>query len=184
MQMLQIRMESQPAKIHIQTSPPIQKIHQSQAEMSIRQPKADLSITTTPSKLTIDQTKAWEDMNLMSLSKWMEKFADEGRKGAMEGTARRVRQGAELMTIEHDGNPIARQASGNAFDEMKRIGITFVPSPFAVKLNYRPSKVQIDARANEPMINAEPQKVIHQYTPGDVAITMQQHQDLQIDFVR
>jgi len=183
MQLPQIRLESQMAKIQIQKTPPQQRIQQPEAEMSIQQPKADLSITTKPSKLTIDQTEAWEDLNLMHISKRIEKFVDEGHKAAMEGTARRARQGAELMKIENAGNPIANQAITNAFDQMKRIGIKFIPSHFAVKTNYEPSEVQIDVKVNEPIIHVQPQKPVHTYATGDVSVSMRQYQDLQIGFV-
>ncbi|RYG74392.1 hypothetical protein EU245_01960 [Lentibacillus lipolyticus] len=184
MKLPQIRITSQPAKIQIQRTSPIQELRQPKAKQSIRQPQADVSIRTKPSKLTIDQSQAWAAMNQMSVSKLTETFAKEGHKRGMEGIARRTRQGAELMKIENGGNPIARQAARNAFDGMKRIGITFIPPANSVKLHYEPAKVKVNVKKNDPVIHADPQKVIHRYTPGDVSVHMRQHEDLQIDFVQ
>ncbi|TFJ93304.1 DUF6470 family protein [Lentibacillus salicampi] len=183
MKLPQIRLTSQAARIQIQKTSAQQRIRQPKAEMSIQQPKAELSIKTIPSQLTIDQTQAWEDMNLMHISKRIETFADEGRQGAMEGISRRAQQGSQLMEIENGGNPIAEQAHINAFDQMKRIGITFIPSHFSVKTNYEPADVQVDATVNEPIIDVQPQKPVHTYIPGDVSISIRQYPDVQIDFV-
>ncbi|MFC4557524.1 DUF6470 family protein [Virgibacillus kekensis] len=183
MRLPQIRMESQIARIQIQQTDGRQEIQQPKAQQSIRQPEAEITMKTTPSKLDIDQTKAWEDMNLMHIFKRIEKFANDGRQGAFEGIARRVQQGAQLMKIENGGNPIASQAVTNAYDEMKRLGIKFIPSPFAVKINYQPSELKINVNVNPPEIETRPQRPIHSYTPGDVTTNMKNYQDLKIDFV-
>lgn len=183
LQLPQIRMESQMARIQIQQMPRKQEIQQPKAQISIQQPKAEVTMKTTPSKLSIDQTQAWEDMGLMHISKRIEKFANDGRQGLLEGIARRVQQGADLMKIENNGNPIVSQATTNAHDQMKQLGIKFIPSHFAVKIDYQPSEVQIDVKVNQPIINNKPQKPVINYQPGEVSTSMQQYQDLQIDFI-
>ncbi|SFA88248.1 hypothetical protein SAMN04488072_10354 [Lentibacillus halodurans] len=181
MRLPQIRMESQMAQIQIQQTSSRQEIRQPEADISIRQPHAEVSIETQPSKLTIDQTKAWEDMGLMHISRFIEKYANDGRQGVMDGIARRVKQGNGLMKIENDGNPIASQAITNAYDQQKQLGITFIPSHFAVKTNYEPADVEINVNINRPVIQNEPQKPIHTYTPGNVTTSMRQYQYLEID---
>lgn len=183
MQLPQIRMQSQMAQIQIHTTPPRQEIRQPEADISIRQPRADVSMDTKPAKLTIDQTQAWEDMGLMHIFKRIEKYAKDGHQGVMEGIARRAKQGDELMKIENDGNPLVSQAITNAYDQPKQPGIAFIPSQFAVETNYEPSDVEINVNVNKPIIDNDPQKPIHTYTPGDVTTRMKQYQDLQIDFV-
>src|SRR5699024_12432179 len=99
----------------------IKKIRKMKADKKIKQPQADVVSKMTPAKLHIDQTKAWEDMNLMSISRRIEKFAQEGYQASLEGTKRRAEQGRELMEIEHAGKPLVQQAKENAFDDMKRL---------------------------------------------------------------
>ncbi|WP_404454302.1 DUF6470 family protein [Virgibacillus necropolis] len=183
MQLPQIRMQSQMAHINIQQTSGKQRIRQPEASLSIQQPKAEMTISTTPSKLDINQTQAWEDMNIMHISKRIEKFANEGIQAANEGTARRVRQGDALMRIENKGNPIVGQAIQNAFDGMKKIGIKFIPSMSAVKINYQPAEVNINVNINKPIIKAEPHKPQIQFIPGSVDVSMQNYQSLEIDFV-
>lgn len=183
MQLPQIRMQSQMAHITIQQTDGKQRIRQTEASLSIQQPKAEMTIKTTPSKLDINQTQAWEDMNIMHIFKRIEKFANEGLQAANEGTARRARQGDAMMKIENKGNPIASQAIQNAFDDMKKLGIKFIPSMSAVKINYKPADVNIDVNINKPIINAEPHKPQIEFTPGSVNVSMQNYQSLEIDFV-
>lgn len=183
MQLPQIRIESQMARIQIQQTAGKQEIQQPKAQLSIQQPKADVSMKTTPSRLSIDQTQAWEEMGLMSNSKLIEKFANDAQQSLLEGISRRVQQGTQLMKIENNGNPIVSQAISNGHDQMKRLGIKFIPSHFAVKINYQPSEVKIDVKANRPIIDSKQQKPVINYQSGEVSTSILQYQDLKIDFV-
>jgi hypothetical protein len=179
----QIRMQSQMAQIEISQTPAKQSIRQPKAEMSIQQPAASLSIQTTPSRLQIDQTQAWEDMNLMHITRRNEKFAEEGLRAVQEGVAKKAVQGKELMMIEKEGNPIVAQAVTNSQKPKKQLAITFIPSPFSVKINYQPSEVNIEVQTNKPVIEVQRNNPEIQYEPGSVDIRMKQFQDLNIDFV-
>jgi Family of unknown function (DUF6470) len=181
MKMPQLRMQSQMAQIEIQQTPGNQVIRQPKADISIQQPKPEIRMRTTPSRLTIDQTKAFEDMNLMNILKRNEKFAQEGKQAVLDGIARRAQQGTELMKIEHKGKPAITQAVQNAFPPMKRLGITFIPSPFSVKTSYQPSQLQIDVQTHRPITNARPKQVEHDYEKGEVNIRMKQYQHLTIE---
>lgn len=183
MRLPQIRLQSQMAKINITQTPASQQITQRKADMSIKQPSAELSINTTPSKLTIDQTQAWEDLDLMSILKRNTKFANEGSQALFKGMARRARQGKELMRIEQKGDPLITQAVENSSKGKKDINVKFIPSPFSVKTDYRPSEVNISVRQNKPIIQATPRKPEHVYQPGTVNVEMKQDADLQIDFI-
>jgi hypothetical protein len=183
MQLAQIRLESQYAKIGLKTTPPVQEIQQPKADLSIEQPKAELTIRTTPGKLTIDQTKAREDVDLKSISKRIEEFADKGYQDSLEGIARRAQEGYALMRIEDGGNPIAEISKTNSEGPELRFNIGWIPSHFSVKTNYTPAEVDIDVKVNKPTINSQTNKSIHNYTPGKVNIDLEQKQSLKIDFV-
>ncbi|WP_047984506.1 DUF6470 family protein [Ornithinibacillus californiensis] len=183
MELPQIRIQSQMAKISVSTQSAKQEIRQPKADLSIQQPHAEITMRTTPSKLTIDQTQAWEAMNLKSAKRSIEEFAQQGKQFVSEGTARRASQGTELMKIENKGNPIASQAIQNGHKPQKALGIKFIPSAFAVKINYQPSELTIDAKPNKPIIEARANKPEINYIPGSVDISLGQHQNLEIDFV-
>ncbi|WP_337020274.1 DUF6470 family protein [Oceanobacillus massiliensis] len=182
MKLPQIRMQSQLAQIQIETTAAKQQISQPQAELNIQQPKAEVSIRTTPGKLQIDQSKAWEDMNLMHISKRIEKFAQEGKSALLQGIARRARQGNELMQIENGGNPLINQAIQNGHDSKKALGIKFIPSHFSVRTSYQPAEVKIDVNTNKPIIDAAVRKPQFSYQPGKVETSLKQRQDLEISF--
>lgn len=183
MQMPQIRLDSQPARIGIQTTNARTETKQPPADLSIEQPKADLTIETIPSKLTIDQTEAWADMDLKHISRRIEDAAQQGRKDWLEGIARRAQQGDELMKIENGGNPIAEHAKTNSVNPVKEFNIGFIPSAGSVKINFEPAKVNIDVKPNKPIIETKPNKPIVDYYPGRVDISLIQRNELNINFI-
>ncbi|MDM5340067.1 DUF6470 family protein [Fictibacillus enclensis] len=176
----QLTMQSTKAQISITTTLPVQEIQQRPADLSIQQPKADLRIETTPGKLTIDQSQAWADMDLKPISKRIEEFAQNGYNDWLEGLARMAEQGDQLMRIEDGGLPIADQAKENSEDPMLEFNIGFVPSPFSVKTNYEPAKVNINWQVNKPVIEATINRPQHSYKPGEVHTELKQYPTLTI----
>ena len=183
MQLPQIWIESQLAILGIQTKAAIQEIKQPHADIQIRQPKADIRIETSKGQLTIDQTQAWEDMKLYSPLRSIEVFAQNGKRGWLEGIARRAQEGNQLMKIENDGNTIADIAYQKVKPETLNYTIGWIPSHFSVKTHYEPGDVDIQALPREPEINIIPQKPVISHTPGNVIYQMEQYPDLKIDFI-
>ncbi|HLR72415.1 MAG TPA: DUF6470 family protein [Pseudogracilibacillus sp.] len=178
----QIHMDSQMARIGMTQTPAQLEMSQKNADLSIEQPKADISMQTKKGKLTIDQSQAWEEMNLMSTQRLNEKYADEGLRAALEGTGRRAEQGAELINIHHETNVIAEQAVQNQLPKVKTLSLKYIPSPLAVKFHYERGDVQIDVKENKPIIKAQmnrPEIVVNR---GSVDIFMEQYNELHIDF--
>ena len=182
MQVPQIRLQSTPAKIGLNIEQPVQKIEQKPADLSIEQPKAILEIRTTLGKLTIDQSKAREDMDLKSLSKRVEEFAQQGYQDWLAGMARRSQQGDELRHIENGGNALAAQAKENGKGPDQQFNLGWIPSHFSVKLDYQPAEVEIEATPQKPNIEVQVNKPTHAYTPGQVEVETLQKNDLEIDF--
>ncbi|MFK4997189.1 DUF6470 family protein [Bacillus sp. N9] len=184
MQISQIRMQSQQAKIAIQSRPATQSIQQSNANVQIEQPLAEMNIRTNPGKLTIDQSQAWEDMNIKSIFKRIEENAYQAEQVVMEGIARVVREGDEMLDIRSGRNIIVEQAKRKVNPPLAQTNITWVPSPFSVKAHYTRGNVDIQFEAKKPRIDVQTQKPIISYQRGDVHISMQQRNSLKIDFVK
>lgn len=182
MQFPQIRIESQFAKLAINTIPANQSIQQPKADLSIEQPKAEMILQRTPSKLTIDQTEARADMDLKSIARRKEEFAKQGYEDWLSGLARVAQDGDELMQIEAGGNVIAAQAKRNSEDPIYDFNIGWIPSAGSVKIGYDPGSLDIEWQVNKPRINVRINKPIHDYTPGDVNIKIAQYNKLKIDF--
>ncbi|MGP4078944.1 DUF6470 family protein [Pseudalkalibacillus sp. R45] len=183
MQIPQIRIQSQPALIGLETTKGVQQISQPRAEQSIQQSKADLKIKTTKGVLTIDQTQAWNDMDLKNVFVRTEEASKLGREDLLAGIARRAQEGDQLMRIENGGNPIAEQARVNSVSEMKEWNIGWIPSAGSVKLDYQPAKVDFDVQVNKPIIETTSKKPAHTYQPGDIEVFLRQGNSLSIDFV-
>lgn len=184
MRIPQIQMESQQARIAIQTVPGRQSIQQPQADLQIEQPQADLKMRTTPGKLTIDQSQAWEEMNLKSTFKAIKENAVKGSQKVMEGIARVAQEGNEMIEIQNGQNAYVEQAKRQANPPMPEVNITWVPSPFAVKTHYQPGGVDIQFQPRKPRIDATIRKPIMNYSPGDVQIQLAQRNHLKIDLVK
>lgn len=179
----QIRMESQFARISIEQTKPVQEIEQPPASVAIEQPPANLEIEQIPGKLTIDQSQAWEEMDLKSVFKRSAEYAQQGYQAWLDGMVRVSQQGDELMRIEHGGDPLVSQAIENSENPPYEFNVGWIPSPFSVKIDYEPGTVNIRAQANKPIIEATPNKPIHRYTPGKVNIYLAQRNELSIQFV-
>ncbi|MFE0504610.1 DUF6470 family protein [Peribacillus butanolivorans] len=183
MQMPQIQLQSSSMKIGLNIDQPVQEIEQKAADQSIEQPRAILEIQITPGRLTIDQTKAREDMDLKSLSKRVEEFAQQGYQDWLAGMARRAQQGTELRHIEKGGNALADQARQNSKGPEKQFNLGWVPSHFSVQLDYQPAQVEIEATPQKPIIDVQVNKPNHTYTPGNVEVEVLQENSLDIDFI-
>ncbi|MFJ7858079.1 DUF6470 family protein [Peribacillus sp. NPDC097206] len=183
MQMPQIRMHSTSMQIGLNIEQPVQQIEQKAADLSIEQPKAILEIQTTPGKLTIDQSKAREDMDLKSLSKRVEEFAQQGYQDWLAGMARRSQQGTELRHIENGGNAIASLAKQNSKGSEKQFNLGWIPSHFSVKLDYQPAQVDIDVTPQKPNIDVQINRPEHEYTQGNTKVEVLQKNSLDIDFI-
>jgi len=182
MQVPQIRLESIRAQIGLKINNAVNHIEQPKADLLIEQPKAELNIHTTRSKLTIDQNQAREDIDLKSIFKRTEEFADKGYQDLLAGIARRAQQGDELMKIENRGNPISTQAKQNSQKPMKEFGLVFIPSAGSVKINYDPGKVEVDIQPQKPKIDVTVNKPIYDYEPGKVEVYLERKNDLKISF--
>ncbi|KMY55509.1 hypothetical protein AC623_17480 [Bacillus sp. FJAT-27231] len=182
MQVPQIRMTSQQAKIEMTTQQPVQSIEQPSAELDLQQPPAEMTIERTPARLTIDQTKAREDMDLKHISKRIEEAAQQGYQDWLGGLERVSSQGDELMMIENGGEPLIDQAKQNSEGPELEFNIGWIPSAGGVSIQYDPGKVDINVKVNPVINNTRPQKPIYNYQPGKINISMKQYPSLSVDF--
>ncbi|HEY4602077.1 MAG TPA: DUF6470 family protein [Cerasibacillus sp.] len=178
MKLPQIQIKTEMAQIDIRQTPGQQTIRQPSADMSIEQPKAELRIDTTPGKLTIDQTQAWEDMQLISPLRMTEIAAEVGNSSVLEGIARRAEQGQQLMKIEQQVSPMVEQAITNSGETYTSPQITFIPSVFAVKVDYEPGELNILSKENKPQMTVQIRQPEHHYTPGKVEVALKRYESI------
>lgn len=183
MRIPQIQIQTTNAQIGLTIQEPQQQLEQQPADMQIKQPAAELTIETTEGQLQIDQTQVRADLGFYSLPDFSRNAAQKGKELILQGIARRAREGEQLGDIVHGNNAIASiAASKNENMQQKQLGITFIPSCGAVKLNYTPSNVEINVQPNEPQIDVFIRKPVHDYTPGKVSVELLQKPSIEIDW--
>lgn len=182
MQIPQIRMTSQMGKIAIEQKAGNLDIVQPKAEVAMKQPKANISIHTSKGKLTIDQTQAWEEANLMSPLRLSKRHAQAAKQAVLGGIQKRAQQGAQLIDIHLGGNMIAQQAIQNGHRTYRPPSLTYIPSPLSVKTHYEKGQVTINVDAKKPVIDIKANQPVMQFNRGDVHISMKQHPFLMIEF--
>ncbi|UOQ48306.1 DUF6470 family protein [Gracilibacillus caseinilyticus] len=183
MRLSQVRIQQQSAIIGIKTMDAQLQIDSGPAKQEISQPKAELNITTKPGKLTIDQSKALADVGIIPTKKSIKMLANEAMQTAIEGSKKRRRQGDRLMKIEKGGNILAQVAKENGGRLRKHFTMGWIPSGDAVKFDYQPAEVNIEANTNKPIINVEPTKNQFFYQKGGIDIYLEQENSINIDVV-
>lgn len=178
-----IRIHSTMGQIAMSAVPPRQTIKQPKADMHLEQPPATLRMETEPGRLTIDQSKAWEAMDIEHIFQRVKEHAEEGKQAAMEGTARRAAEGDELMKIEKGGNPIAAQAKRKSELFNYQYNYALVPPPLSVKIHYVPGTLKIEAEPQKVINRTVPRKPIINYERGRVDISMKQYPAIEFSVV-
>ncbi|GEN57096.1 hypothetical protein GCM10012290_17400 [Halolactibacillus alkaliphilus] len=178
----QLRINQQFARIGIESNDATVDIKQGPAEIEIQQPNANININTKPGKLTIDQSQAFADLGQYPIGEAIRREANEGLQKVQEGSRRRRRQGDMMMKIENGGDPLKLIAKQNAPRQVRSFNIGFIPSYGSVKIDYQPAEVEVNNQANKPIINTKQTPVSQSYQRGNVDVYLQQKNYIEIDF--
>ena len=186
MRLPQIQIRTTDAQMDLHISKPQQIIKQPNATQKIEQPAAILEINTTRGVLRIDSSQARRDLGLIGPLESIGNFAQEGKQEAIQGMARRAREGNQMMENagKDQGRAIIQNiAKQNHGPHRVQFNIKFVPSIGSVKIDYTPGTTDINITTQKPKIDAQVNKPVHDYTPGNVTGTMVQRPDVQIDVI-
>ncbi|MCD5325910.1 MULTISPECIES: DUF6470 family protein [Pontibacillus] len=179
----QIQIQTTLAKIGLTIQNAKHTYKQRPAEQQIQQPKADLSIKQESPKLSINQTKAWQNIGLKSVFVRAEEYASHAKQKGLEHIATMAQEGDELMRIENGGNPIASQAKRTVeglWDFTINPGGR--PAYELVDLSFNTGRATIDVKRNEPILRATRNEPQFQYERGQVTARIEQYSDVNIDF--
>ncbi|MEH6937384.1 DUF6470 family protein [Bacillus sp. JJ664] len=182
MQLPQIRLQSTFAKLGLNIDKPVQEIEQPQADLSIKQPQAEMEIQRVAPTLEMDSYEARADLDLKSVSRRIEDFANEGYQGWLDAIGRMAQQGDRMMKVQQNKNALADIARENGTDPIYDTNIAFLPRAGSFKMSYDPGSIEINWNIHKPEIEVTPQKAITNYTPGKVTGYMDTWNELQIDF--
>ncbi|MEY2365261.1 DUF6470 family protein [Lysinibacillus capsici] len=186
MRLPQIQIRTTDAKIDLYIAKPQQHIEQPKATQHIEQPAAILDINTTKSILKIDSSQARRDIGMIGPLESSANYAEKGKQEAIKGMARRAREGRQMMEMagKDQGREIVQNiAQQNHGPHRVQFNVKFVPSVGSVKIDYTPGTTDVNIKRREPIIDAQVNKPIHEYTPGKVTGTMIQRPDVDIDVI-
>lgn len=186
MRLPQLQIHTTDAKIDLDIHKPQQYIKQPNATQTIEQPAAILEIRTTRGVLKIDSSQARRDLGLIGPLESVGNFAQKGKQIALEGIARRAREGWQMMESSGKGQGrdiIPNIAKQNHGPHPVRFNIKFVPSIGSVNIDYTPGTTDVNITKQAPKIDAQVNKPIHEYTPGKVTGTMIQRPNVDIDVI-
>ncbi|AXH98417.1 hypothetical protein DV702_01060 [Sporosarcina sp. PTS2304] len=177
----QLQIQTTPAKIGLQVTKPVQEIEQPRASLSIQQPAAILDISTTRPQLSLDTTENRADLDLKSAFRRIAENAQYGHQKVQEGIGRRAQEGSQLMKIEN-GASIADIIKQSTERPMAQLQVKFVGDRTKIKTDVTAGSLDIQVKPQKPIIDAQINKPIHNYTPGKVDVVMEQYGSIDIDW--
>lgn len=171
-------------KVDIHSTQPKLTFSSTKPVVNMKQPAATLEISTEAAKLLIDQSQAWRDMGLLTPLEAGKQAAQKGMQAVAEGTARRAREGDQMMHIETGGDKIAQIAKGKLDIKPVRSTIKWIPSVDSVKSTFVPAKVDINITPHKPIIDVKLGDINGQYIPGTVTGTTVQRASVETTVIK
>ena len=187
MRIPQIQITTTDIKMDWNITDPVQRIQQPQADLNIEQPAATLEINTTNPTIDIDMSQFWRDVGLKPTGELVSEYAHMGRQKMLQGISKRVGEGRQMMLgagKDQGAQTIKSIAIQNHGPERPGpYNIKFIPSYNSIKTHITPGTTDVNITRNEPEIDVQVNKPIHDYTPGDVTGTMLVRPDVEIDVI-
>lgn len=177
----QLQIQTTPARLSMQTIKPVQEIEQPRATLNIQQPAAILEMSTVKPKLTLDTTENRADIDMKSARRRISENAQYGIQKANEGIVRRAQQGQQLMKIEN-GATVADIVKQNSDRPMGVPQVKFIGDRSKVQIDFTTGSLDINVQIQKPIIDAQANKPIHNYTPGSVSIDVASYGSIDIDW--
>ncbi|MDV6376992.1 DUF6470 family protein [Sporosarcina sp. GW1-11] len=176
-----LQIQTTPAKIGLQVTKPIQEIEQPRATLNLEQPAAILEMSTTRPQLSLDTTENRADIDMKSVFRRTAENAQYGMQKVQEGIGRRAQEGQQLMKIEN-GAIIADIVKQSTERPMAELQVKFVGDRTKIKTDITAGSLDINVTPQKPIIDAQINKPIHNYTPGKVNVVMEQYGSIDIDW--
>ena len=156
----QVHIHSTDAKIGMQSVRPPMNIDQGAADLSIRKSGSDyLSISQEAASLYIDQSKAFAEANLKSVTQLAADWAAKGRASVQQYAGSKAEEGNQLAKIER-GVTVAQLAQQKSQQMPAMSNIAYMPHSIdRVSIQVQPGRLDIQAPTAKMEINATPHPV-------------------------
>ena len=179
MQIPQIRIDQQFARVGMQTDHGNMSIRQGNADMQVNQHNAEMRFDIQHARVEIDQTRAFAEANLKKPDAFTREFAQRGEQTALQAIGRIASDGDRMSDIHIPQNPIPQFAARGKTD-MPRTNITYIPSYGAVDIRYIPGRTDTNFQVRQADINVNKNEPQIQHTRARVNIFIDQQNYINI----
>lgn len=165
MQMPQIQISQQNAKVHTNSEHGFMQVRQHRAKMDVKTNPAELGMHTEHAKVYIDQTQAFADANMKHIFRRIEEYAARGYRESLKGIARRAQEGNRMAAIHIESNPFVEFANKGK-GQLPNSNIDFIPKYGSVKFQHKPGKTTLSVSPYNVDINVQARMPEFNYSPG------------------
>lgn len=166
-----IGIESEPAKLQIQSP---------RGEQQIWQPAAKMDFSTEPAKLQVDSTEAQHALVRGPNLEWNRYVYGQMGRVFLQNLAEKVEAGHRMAMITNPANAFAEIARANVFKSNPVNYQPAVPDFDNVKVTYEPGTVQTRIEASPAEIQYIPRKPDIQVNLGHTEIYLRQKNAIKI----
>lgn len=174
----QIQIRQQYAKIGMDIREAELQIQQKDAEISIQQPAAKLEIRQVNVELKIDNYPHRYDLNIKNPTDFLQDTKQYSRQKILQSIARIAQNGDRIMRLKNKGNIIAEIAAEETFQPEGRLSIKWLRGP---KFEAVPGKVDIEAEERKVSMDVKLNKPEVVFNRGTVRVSMAQYNQISIE---
>lgn len=179
MERVEIRLQSQPALLGIETRKPKTTMHREPPLIRMERTFPTFESERTGPKLVIEQQKVWEEIGTGGPLYLTQQQKAQGQAGAVEVIGKIAQEGDFLVAIENPGNTIAELAA--QLPPQKEFNVDLIPKSRPqirvegeLKINWKLGKLKREFTGGKVEINCE---------PAAIKAYIRQHQYLKISTV-
>lgn len=179
MNLPQITIQSQPAKLGIQANRGDQQLEQPRAGMDMRTTRPQLQMERQEPRLEVNQDRAWDALALGNNLETMSKIYTMAKDIALQGLARIVENGNRMRQIHINTNPFAEMAMDwkRTFPEFDFRGPASVLN---VDMMFHPGGLSVEVQEGRSDLNVTVNPPIHNYSIGKLDIYMEHYGSVEI----
>ncbi|RCW44816.1 DUF6470 family protein [Paenibacillus prosopidis] len=179
MQIPQIEIRLQHAKLNIDADIGKQNLQQPRPTVEMEQVRPEQHFTTSRGQLNINQDRVWDALALGNNLETMKKIYSMASDIALRGLARIEQNGNRMADIHLGGNPIAEMAREwqRTFPEFDFRGEASVDN---IDFNYIPGELSIETIPGRINMNVGVNRPIHHYERGRLDIYIGQYPKVDI----
>jgi len=174
-----IQIQSQPARMAIETTPFKLETEQPRASFELNTKAASVNIYSQHGDLRIDQSRAWDALAVGSHLETMDKIFSAVKNIVLNTIGRIAEEGNQLAAIHRKTNAIADIAENRRADHFE-LAFAGPAGPDNVDISYTEREVQFEPIRGEVTLDAQQNAPVHNFTRGKLDIYVQQYHKVDI----